>query len=233
MTIYHGDCKEILPTLGRVRAVVTDPPYCSGGFSEAGKGAAKGMGLRSETLLDVGWFVNDNMTSAGIAWLMSTTAGWCRRTLVKGGTFTAFTDWRMIPTLVPAIEGSGLRYQNMIVWAKPNAGLGTGFRATHELAMHFSNGTPQYFSNSGSNVIRCKRTPSSTREHQTQKPLELMSNIMQVVSDKGGTILDPFMGSGTTLRAAKDLQRKAIGIELEENYCEVAARRMEQEVLPL
>jgi adenine-specific DNA-methyltransferase len=71
------------------------------------------------------------------------------------------------------------------------------------------------------------------REHQTQKPLSLISQLCLVSSRKGDTIIDPFMGSGTTLRAAKDLNRKAIGIEIEEKYCEISAMRMQQEVLPL
>lgn len=66
--------------------------------------------------------------------------------------------------------------------------------------------------------------------HPTQKPVALMRRLLEKTH---GTILDPFMGSGTTLRAAKDLGRKAIGIEIEERYCEIAARRMGQEVLPL
>jgi len=66
------------------------------------------------------------------------------------------------------------------------------------------------------------------RWHPTAKPVELM---LRLLSKTQGTILDPFMGSGTTLRAAKDLGRKAIGIEIEERYCEIAARRMGQEVL--
>lgn len=69
------------------------------------------------------------------------------------------------------------------------------------------------------------------RCHTTQKPLELMKELVALFTDPGELILDPFMGSGTTLRAAKDCGRKAIGIELEEKYCEVAAKRMRQEVL--
>jgi DNA modification methylase len=69
-------------------------------------------------------------------------------------------------------------------------------------------------------------------EHPTQKPMKLMSWCIQLAGETN-TILDPFMGSGTTLRAAADLGRKAIGIELEERYCEVAAKRMCQTVLPL
>lgn len=71
---------------------------------------------------------------------------------------------------------------------------------------------------------------SYVREHPTQKPLELMSWCLSFAPD-AETILDPFMGSGTTLRAAKDLGRKAIGIEIHEPYCEVAAKRLSQEVL--
>ena len=66
--------------------------------------------------------------------------------------------------------------------------------------------------------------------HPCPKPLGLWKKVMNRVQPKAGTILDPFMGSGTTLRAAKDLGHKAIGIELEEKYCEIAAARMAQEV---
>lgn len=68
--------------------------------------------------------------------------------------------------------------------------------------------------------------------HPTQKPLRVMTWSISFIPDSR-VILDPFMGSGTTLRAAKDLGRKAIGIEIEERYCEIAAKRMAQEVLPL
>ena len=68
-------------------------------------------------------------------------------------------------------------------------------------------------------------------DHPTQKPLSLISILVELFSNHGDTILDPFMGSGTTLRAAKDLGRKAIGIEIEEKYCEIAVRRLSQEVL--
>jgi len=70
------------------------------------------------------------------------------------------------------------------------------------------------------------------KEHPTEKPIELMRWCIEMCSGEPSTILDPFMGSGTTLRAAKDLGRKAIGIEIEEKYCEIAAKRLAQEVLP-
>ena len=68
-------------------------------------------------------------------------------------------------------------------------------------------------------------------EHPTQKPIGIVSPLIEFSVPADGVALDPFMGSGTTLRAAKDLGRKAIGIEIHETYCEIAARRMEQEVL--
>lgn len=226
-TLYLGDCREVLPTLPKVDAVITDPPYCSGGFSEAGKQAAKGMGLRSETVRELGWFVNDNMTTAGLCWLMSSVAGWCRRSLKQGGTLTAFTDWRMAGHLAPAIEASGFRYQNLLVWAKPSAGLGSGFRAQHELALHFSNGTPEYYSASNGNVLSSARVHSSVREHQTQKPVDLIERILETVTDKGHVVLDPFMGSGTTGVAAAQNGRRFIGIELDPANFDIACRRIE------
>jgi site-specific DNA-methyltransferase (adenine-specific) len=226
-TLYLGDCRDILPLLGKVDAVVTDPPYCSGGFNEAGKQAAKGMGLRSETIRELGWFVNDNMTTAGLCWLMSSVSGWCRRILKEGGTFTAFTDWRMAGALSPAVEASGFRYQNLIVWAKPSAGLGRGFRAQHELALHFSNGTPEYHSASHGNVLTSPRVHSTDREHQTQKPIELMVKIIETVAGEGQTVLDPFMGSGSTGVAAVSKSRCFIGIEMDPTNFDIACKRIE------
>jgi DNA modification methylase len=227
-TLYLGDCREVLPTLSGVDAVVTDPPYCSGGFSETAKKQAAGMGLRSETRRDIGWFAGDNMTTAGIAWLMSAVSSWCYSTLCDGGTLTVFTDWRMVGQLSPAIESGRFRFQNLLVWDKGNAGLGTGFRAQHELAMHFAKGTPKYHSFDYGNVLACPRVHSSQREHQTEKPVELIQQIGLVVSGWGGTILDPFMGSGTTGVACARLGRRFIGIEIEERYFDIACRRIEQ-----
>jgi len=231
--IFHGDCREILPSIPPVDAVLFDPPYCSGGFNEAGRSTAKSQGVRDETLKHLGWFSGDNMTSMGACFLLSGVASLCKKKLAKTGTFTFFTDWRMVPILAPAIESYGFRWQAMIVWKKPSIGMGAGFRPQHELVLHFTNGSPIYFAKNGSNVIDSSRVGVNEREHPTQKPVALMGEIIRVVSPEGGLILDPFMGSGSTLVAAMGLGRKAIGIDLDERFCEIAARRMQQGILPL
>ena len=79
------------------------------------------------------------------------------------------------------------------------------------------------------NVISCPTLTGDDKEHIAEKPIEVMKWVL-AVTKANSTILDPFMGSGTTLRAAKDLRRKAIGIEIEEKYCEISAKRLSQEV---
>lgn len=225
--LWLGDCREVLPGLGPVDAVVTDPPYCSGGFSEAAKKQAKGMGLRSETIRDIGWFAGDNMSASGIAWLIGHVASWCYAILPDGGTATFFTDWRMLNHLAPAIESARFRYQNLIVWNKGSAGLGTGFRAQHEMAAHFAKGTPRYHSFDYGNVLTVSRVTSLEREHQTEKPVDLIGQIIEVVSPEGGRIADPFMGGGTTGCACAKLGRRFVGVEIEPRYFDIACRRIE------
>lgn len=233
VTIYHGDALDVMSGLpeASIDAVITDPPYCSGAISEANRVRSIGQGLRSETIGRFGWFVGDNMGTAGLAFLLRAVAVGSRRLCKPSSSMLFFCDWRMVPTLAPAIESASLRYQGLIVWDKGNMGLGNGFRCQHELVLHYTCGDPEFHDKGTSNVIRCKRVSAAERDHQTQKPVELMGRLMNVVVPPGGVLLDPFAGSCSTLLAAKETGRKAIGIEHDEQWAEVAARRLEQGVL--
>jgi DNA modification methylase len=228
-TLYLGDCLEVLPQLaaGSVAAVVTDPQYCSGAVSEASRTRAKGQGLRSENIRRFGWFTGDNMGTAGLTWLLRSVAVEAKRLCTEAGSLLMFCDWRMLPSLSPAIESTNWRYQSLVVWDKESMGLGTGFRAQHELVMHFTAGAPAYHDRGTGNVIRSKRVHASKRQHQTQKPVDLMASLVVVICQPGGTVLDPFAGSGTTGVACVQTGRKFVGVELSERYCEIAARRLE------
>ncbi|CAB4140994.1 COG0863 DNA modification methylase [uncultured Caudovirales phage] len=227
-TLYLGDCLEILPTLGRVDAVVTDPPYCSGSVSEASRTAAKGQGLRAENIAKLGWFVGDNMGTAGLASLLRSMAVRALDILNPEGSVLVFCDWRMVPNLAPTIESAGLRFQNMVVWDKGMMGLGMGFRAQHEIILHYTAGAPKYHNLGMANVIRTSRVSATEREHQTQKPVDLMEQLLSVVCCYGQTVVDPFMGSGSTGVAAIRRGVKFIGIERDREHFETACKRISE-----
>jgi DNA modification methylase len=233
VTLYNADALEILTELepSSVDSLVTDPPYCAGGISEASRVAAPGQGLRSENIKRFGWFVGDNMGTAGLAFLLRSIAFESLRVVRPTGSLVVFCDWRMLPTLAPAIESSGVRYQGLVVWDKGQLGMGLGFRNQHELAMQFTLGAPEYHDKATPNVLRASRVSADEREHQTQKPISLLQRILRVVTPAGGTTIDPFAGSGSTLLAARDIGMRAIGVERDESYCEIAAKRLSQNVL--
>ena len=227
--LHQGDCLDVMRGMeaGSVDSIVTDPPYCSGSVSEASRTAAKGQGLRSENLRRFGWFSGDNMGTAGLVFLIRTMAFEAARILKSSGSLLCFCDWRMVSSLQPAIESAGLRYQGLLVWDKGHMGLGAGFRAQHELILHFTNGKPEYHNKCTANVLRAKRVSATDREHQTQKPTDLMQALLRVVTPPGGTVLDPFMGSGSTGKAAMLEGFRFIGIEREAEYIEIARARIE------
>lgn len=228
-TLYLGDALAVMQAVPSVkaRALISDPPYCSGGFTEAAKRSAKGQGLRSETLRESDWFGGDNMTSAGLQWMLRSIAvAFKGHALAEDCTASFFADWRMVPLLATAIESAGLRYQGMPVWDKQAAGLGTGFRAQHECIMHFSIDTPRYHSKSYGNVIRAPRM-SSDRDHPTEKPVMLMAALVDVQTEPGSLVLDPFMGSGSTGVAAVGMGRRFVGIEHDPVHFDTACRRIE------
>lgn len=229
ITIYHGDCLGVMSSLeiNSVDIVATDPPYSSGGRNAATLRARKGMTRTTKAEGD--WFGTDNLSSHGFSMLVRQIAVEARRVTRRDGHFLSFIDWRQWPVLAGSIEAAGWSLRNCLVWDKEHFGMGNGFRQQVEFIVHASNGTGDNFLRHDlGTVFRARRGGES--DHPTEKP---EGALRQMISALPGTVvLDPFMGSGTTLVAAKLEGRKAIGIELEERYCEIAAKRLAQGVLP-
>jgi DNA modification methylase len=195
VVIYHGDCREILPSIDADIAV-TDPPY----------NAAKDYGEHDDAMSRgdyqrwcFDWFgmLPDRRVlfpGVGNQWLWASkepkaVACWYKPGNPGGGGPFQFCEWEPI-----------------LLW-------GVNFRLSDVFHVSIS-------------------TQSDTGTHPCPKPLRLMRAVLHRMRTPG-TIVDPFMGSGSTLRAAKDIGRRAIGIEIEERYCEIAAKRCAQEVLDL
>ena len=184
-TIYHGDCREIVPQLGKFDLLLTDPPY---GLAMSGGTWGKKMDATYSKWdaepVDVLPFVKV-----------------CERSIVWGGNYFELPPSRCF-----------------LIWKKPL------FPTMADCEMAWTS------MDANTKLIELGRSPDGKQHHPTQKPLALMKWCITLAGDVQ-TILDPFMGSGTTLRAAKDLGRKAVGVEMEERYCEIAANRCRQEVL--
>jgi hypothetical protein len=231
VTIYHGDCREVLPTIGQVEHVITDPPY-SILVVNTSKGAPPNTIGRSSRR-DLGYpGVNDELRQV----LGVHIARLVRRWAIVFCDAESLFAWRC------SLEEAGLRHIRSGAWVSPACTPqfsgdrpGTGWEAC-EIA--HAKGRSRW--NGGGRpaawVINRPLNGSNERAeagHPTPKPSALLQVIVSDFSDPGETILDPFSGSGTTLVAAKRLGRKAIGIELEEKYAEIAAKRLQQEALPL
>lgn len=178
---------------------------------------------------DCAWFSHDNMATHGFLFLMRLLCVELFRVCASGSAAHLFIDWRMYPNLYGAIESSGWVAKNLLVWDKQHFGMGQTYRNQHELIIYAEKGDVTFADRGIGNVITAKRADCDL--HPTEKPLELISTFIAATITETGSVLDPFCGSGTTLRAAKDLGRKALGIEISESYCEIAANRLRQEVL--
>lgn len=187
ITIYHADCRDVLPFIDTVDTVITDPPY---GINFAGQPtkwqrlAGKQPEAWDESLVDLSLVLQ---------------AG--KELCIWGG------NYYDLPTS-----------RGWLVWVKPDA---PPSMASLEMAWTNQDRNSRHI------IHSISATNAERLGHPTQKPLTVMR--WCVSQFDGQTILDPFMGSGTTLRAAKDLGRKAIGIEIEEKYCHIAASRLSQE----
>ena len=213
VVIYHGDCRELLPSI-EADVIVTDPPYGIdwGLHGKGRKGKMRGSRLHSGIVGDK----DTSMRDAVLDW-------WGDRPAVVFGT------WRAEK---PAHTYQALIYQK--TFDTGIVGATTGYRNDWEMV--FLTGRWPVRNAAWSGVLRSAVALNSRGGiqdigHPHAKPLDVMVPLIQRCPP--GTILDPFMGSGTTLVAAKSLNRHAIGIEIEERYCEMAARRCSQGVLGL
>lgn len=208
--LFNGDMPEIL---------LTDPPYCSGGFQESGK---KGGSIGTDTKFkwDQGtpMIANDTLSTRGFQALVKQAINGTPCTIAY-----IFTDWRMWIYLFDLVEGSGFGVRNMIVWNKNSIGMGVGWRTKHELIMFGLKTKPNFDKRKGyGNVLDCKR--SLNLFHPTQKPVELIEMILDNTAWAKG-VYDPFGGSGTTLIAAEKKNQEAYIMELEPKYVDTIVRR--------
>jgi len=207
VTLYHGDCREIVPTLGRFDLLLTDPPY--------GIGAASvrfyGLKQRKNSAAPPRDYGDSSWDAAPVSdELLSVVRQQCGKQIVWGGNYFN----------LPPCKGP-------LVWDKQNGG--TAF-ADGEIAWNNLGCAVRIFRLLWAGMLKGGEARGVPRVHPTQKPVELMNWCIGLAGDVQ-TILDPFAGSGTTSRAAKDLGRKAVLIEREERYCEIGAKRMSQSVL--
>ena len=230
ITIYHGDCLTVMAEMdsSSVGVVFTDPPYSSGARNAATIRSRKSMRRDEGAFGQDAWIGGDNLTAHGFAMLVRMFGVEAMRVTARDGHLFSFMDWRQLPVLQGATEAAGWSARALLVWDKVHYGMGNGFRQQAEFILHASKGTGDNFLRHDlGTVFRDKRQPD-TIGHPTVKPTAVVEQCLSAVP---GDVLDPFAGSGTTLVAAKNLDRRAIGIEIEERYCEIAARRLEQEVL--
>ena len=196
VVLYMGDCREILPGLGKVDAVVTDPPYGLGDKWQGGGGSKKSSWTFSPSEA-MAW---DGSTVSSVLDLPSL----CDQVIVWGGNYYALPPSRC-----------------WLVWDKKQNDSWTTGQA--ELAWSSIDKPVRVF-----RLAQCEQANEGPKDHPTQKPLSLMLWCLKWVT--GSTILDPFMGSGTTGVACVQLGRKFIGIELEPRYFEIACKRISDEL---
>jgi len=207
ITLYCADCLDVMREMeaGSVDAVVTDPPYLVGAVSIGNAQAKSGT-----------WADLNNAAFWFSAWYRE---GW--RTLVTGREhFATFCNWRTQPLVICAMAAAGMSATSCLVWHKAWIGPAAknALRPTYELVVIASGGEADILDRGLSDIWTHKwmACHSADTEHPAEKPVGLLAKLTEALSIDGSTILDPFMGSGTTGVACVKTGRRFIGIEINE-----------------
>jgi DNA modification methylase len=220
VTIYHGDCREVLPSLGQVDAVVADPPFGIGFKYESHDDTPEGYGAFV-------WGVTE--ACERLCAPASPVFVW--QSMLNARHFAEWfpRDWRIFAAAKNFVQLRKVAMQHswdpVLVWWTPGDEpyhLGRGAASVVGVNRDF------HIANSSAIV---SDTTAPQRQHPCPRPLDQVKFIVSQWVRPGGIVLDPFCGSGTSVVAARELGRCAIGIEIEERYCEIAARRLSQEVM--
>lgn len=213
--IFNEDCLEGLQKLSdkSVDLICTDPPYCVGTTSNGSKGS---------------WLDNNLIKP----FFDSLFKQW-QRVLKDESEIYINTDWRTYPFLYPILQ-KYFTIRNLIVWDCEFPRAGNHYRFSHEFVIYATN-TPKrrYFSASERDVWRIlQKIPKAEnmKLHKVQKPIELVEKMILNSSLPEDTVLDCFMGSGTTAVAALNLNRSFIGFEIDEKYFEIARNRIAERI---
>jgi site-specific DNA-methyltransferase (adenine-specific) len=222
VTIYHGDALELPPVTAD--AFVIDPPYSRAGALHTGRKSTAGQASDSA-----------GSNQFWLYWFRDVARSIAEHTAPSGCGFV-FTDYRTISLVERAFEGAagGWTMSQGLVWDRSATGMGSPFRASHEL-IGFCRG-PDFVWAGPKNLTNVLRFPwpyGAHPNHPAEKPVSLMRFLIETVTAPGALVLDAFTGSGSVLVAAKQTGRFAIGVDLDEAYCERAANRCRQEVLGL
>lgn len=208
-TIIHGDSLNILRELpdGCIDAVITDPPYGIGYESKAGK---RIQNDKSPFI----WFLYDAF----------------RVLKPNGGVLACFTRWDVQQAFIDAMRIAGFQVKSQLIWNKVYHGMGdtrAQFAPAHENILFAVRGKYAFPGTRPRDVLTHAKLNSAHMVHPTEKPVELLEDIITSVTRPGDIILDPFAGSGSALAAAKLAGRRYIGIEIDETYYQTARQRLE------
>lgn len=228
--IWLGDCLDVLPMLVAVTHVITDPPYSDHTHKKQwiGHALTKGKARNGTAFTELGF----DCLSPEVRRLVAVqSARLARRWVLAFSDLEGLYEWRT------DFQHAGLDYVRTCIWDKvDSAPQFTGDRpaaSAEAIVCAHPKGAKRWNGGGARNVFRhcVNGVNQGPKPHPSTKPLSLMRELITLFTDEGDLILDPFMGSGTTLVAAKALGRKAIGIEINEDYCKVAIERLRQGAL--
>jgi DNA modification methylase len=211
VTLYEGDCLDVIPTLDRVEAVLTDPPY----------GISYQSNMRHKAdRFDV--IIGDDIPQ--VEWMPL-----CKPIVSEFGCVICFCEWRYAEQFRSGLIEAGFHVGAQLVWDRVVPGMGDPLSRpspAHDLMWFAVQGKYVLPGARPSSVYRVQRLSGHHLEHPTQKPVPLMQKIIADYTREGDTVLDPFAGSGSTAIAAMKENRRCILIEKDTKYCQVIRNRV-------